>query len=392
MKIICKDYRSKGGGSKACRFFVGAGGLCCYPNRIRCIQWLIKHQDKTSIQELLSHREFPEIPVKIKVEGRSGVPISIKPGGAMRYAEGLLKNLPWTYSFSQLYQCYVRCNRKWYFQYLKRVSTIIRPHWFPVGSAGHAVLEKYLNGLPMVAALNETANFEGEPVADEDPHYLFRLASVRAVCKAWALRHEGIKMRTEVYHEHPLLPMRGYVDGEEDTQEGDLEAWEHKFASGLGYKPIYRGQANYYFGLEPRLARVHINILKKASMSSYKPKKGERVEEYEDRIEKAIAADPSKWMEIHTIERDERELKDFSEFTLHLIDHLEEAKAAGYHINFFPRNYNECQGFIGDCEYLPICESGRLDPRFYTVEAGKGGRARDLEEKKRQDREEEGDA
>lgn len=380
MKIICQDYQRKKGGKKGCRFFLGAGGLCAFPQRIRCIQWLIRHQDETSINELLSHREFPEIPCRIKVIGRSGKQISIRPGGAMRYAEGLLKNLPWTYSFSQLYQCYMRCPRKWFLQYLKRVSTILKPHYFPVGSAGHAVLEKYLIGLPLEAALLETENFEGEPV--DDKHYLFRLASVRAVCKAWVARHDGLKMKTEVYHEHPLLPMNGYIDGEEETQEGDLEAWEHKFLGGLGYKPIQQAQANYYFGLEPRLDRVHINILKKASMSSHKPKAGEKLKAYEERIGVAIAKAPDRWMEIHTIERDDQRIKDFSEATLHIIDHLEEAKASGFHINFFPCNYNECAGFIGDCEYRHLCESGRLDPRYYTVEAGKGGRARDLEEAK----------
>jgi hypothetical protein len=381
VKVICGDYQRRRGGRKGCRHFIGAGGLCTIPNRVRCIQWLLKHQDQTSIQELLSHSEFPAIPCKIKVIGRSGDQISIKPGAAMRYASGILKNLPWIYSFSQIYQCYLRCPRKWYLTYLKRVSPITKPHWFPVGSAGHAVLEKYADGLPIKAALEETRDFEDEQV--DDKYYLYRLASVRAACRAWADRHEGIRLKTEVYHSHPLLPMRGYVDGEEETQEGDLEAWEHKFTGGLGYKPIYRGQALFYFGIEARYTKVHINLVKKAAMNSFKPKAGQGVEAYEERIFKSIQADPSKWFEIHTIERNDREVEQFNLCTLQVIDQLETAKAACYHINYFPRNYNECHTFLGPCEFCDLCESGRLDPRFYVVEAGKGGRARDLEEHKR---------
>lgn len=379
MKIICKDYRKKEGG-KGCASFVGGGGLCCVPDRIRCIQWLLKHQDQTSIQELLSHKEFPEIPCNLRVQSRAGEWLHIEAGGAMRFAEGLLKELQWTYSFSQLWSCYVRCRRKWYLTYLKRVCKVEEAHWFPVGSAGHKVLERYLSGMPIAAAVNEVEEYEAKDIADK--YYSYRLAAVKASCRVWAEIHDGLRMRVEVFKRHPLLPMTGFCDGEEETQEGGLEAWEHKFAGSLDYKPLYGAQANFYFGLDPNLEAVNINILKKPSMAYQKPKAGESTKAYEARMYELMKAKPKEWFAIHRVEKNQRTLDSFNECTLYLIDELERARAANFNLSYFPRNYNECTAMYGNCEFLELCESGRIDPRIYIVEGGKGGRARDEEEDK----------
>jgi hypothetical protein len=364
--IFCKEYQQGEDKSSARCCSFTPPGLCSKPMRLRCIQWLVNHQNETSIEELLSHPEFGQIPVDLDVWGRYKRRIQIKAGEAMVWAKGLLRNLPGIYSFSQLFNCYQQCRRKWWLSYVKRVKTRQTPHYFVVGRAGHDILEHFCRGMPIEDAVKFANNHLSVDTGDANFHY--RIAGIKAVCRAWATVHPDLRGNTEVHYEHPMLPLQGYCDLEEPMQDGSKTLWEHKFAASLEYKPIYRAQSQFYFGMEPAASRTVINVLKKPNMRSFKPKNGEGLDDYENRVLDSILKNTSKWFACHMVERDEATMLRFNEEVLQLVDELEGARQGGWLPGFFPRSYSACKVMSMECEYLPLCESGRVDPKIYKVD------------------------
>ncbi|KPK66780.1 MAG: hypothetical protein AMS21_01100 [Gemmatimonas sp. SG8_38_2] len=366
--IFCTQYKQCEDGKAKCLYYSGLG-LCAKPHRLRCIQWLVNHQDQTSIEELLSHSEFAQIPVDLRVGNRLGTgEIELKKETLGHFAKSLLTKLPGVYSFSQIFGSYLKCRRCWYLEYVKRVKTLLTPHYFAVGSAGHLVLEKFLTGVPIQDAVRFTEEFADVETGGSNYHH--RLAGIRAVCRVWAERHPDLvgKGRTEVYHRHPLLPMRAFVDFEHDIDDG-VEMWEHKFASSLDYMPKYRAQSMFYHGLVENACRTVVNLIKKPDMRSNKPKRGESLEAYEERVYNVVLKDPRKWFSEITVEHSQSQMDDFNEQVLQVIDELEGCREKGWLQNLFPKNYGACKQMNMECKFMPLCESGRIDPTVYYVDS-----------------------
>lgn len=372
-KNPCRDWEPSPHNPKRCKYY-RSGGLCMIPGNLRCINWLVRNQKETSIEELLSFADFSRIDRKLAVTNTSGMLIKIGAGESAAFFKKLRDNLPWMYSFSQLLGSYGVCRRKWYWRYLKRVRTLETAAPLIVGSAGHKFLELWHSGKGAKKAMNACKRYAAQEC--DDKWFLARLRGIKALCRTYKNEPKNdITFETEYHAIHPNMPWHGYFDGRQNFKDSVL-AWEHKFTGKIEeVSASWRAQALFYFLLDPGVDTVMFNLFKKPDLRTrLKPQRDETLPDYERRLSETMAKDwPGPWHSRIAFNREAKsvELREFELGCFHLTAELELARDRGFPFSYFPCNTYACNMYHRDCEYKPLCQTGQLDPTIYEIAAGK---------------------
>lgn len=364
---MCRNYVKAGGGGK-CKHF-GPLGTCVLPWRFRCLEWLIRHPEETSVEEFFSHPEAKEVDRDMILTGRSGAEVCINPKSAPQAMEpgGLFDTFVFQkLSWSQI-ACFGRCPREWWLRYVKRIEPILGNHYFSVGKAGHVMAQSLMRGEEGYE--QEMNEFLDDKVNDEPEKYLARLYGVRGVVQAWAefaKLPDPVDVETEVHVYHPLLALHGYID----AVVGQVDGWELKFSASLEDSPSYHGQAAFYFAMHPTIERFIAQIFKKPNIRSWMPKKGESLDDLAARVKAAALREPDKWFASYPVHRDQADLLDLQAEMSSEIDRISDAKREIADYTKFPRRWSSCKLFGMKCGYLDICQSQRLDLNNFIVKPG----------------------
>lgn len=373
---ICTLRKPHPKNPRRCKYYRD-GGTCIVPGYYRCINWLARNQDLTSIEELLSHPDFTRIDRPIEVKSRTGEVVIVKEGKCAEFLAELHKHLTWTYSFSQLYSCYGVCRRKWYIRYVKRVVPIDQATPLVLGSAGHDVLAELHGGKPWKFARRKFDNYQQ---GNGDETLSLRMVGVKALCRAYNRMVDIRPLATERKATHVCLPLVGYFDGMEnaDTETNDAIVFEHKFVSSISELSEYwLAQASFYFFLDPCVKHIVLNLLRKPDLRMCRPKKGqtETVDEAYNRIYRQVC---EHWEDYHrtiVIERPSTfRMNRTNDEILQLVSELELARGNRFLVGYFPRNPYACKSWGRACEYLPLCQTGQCDLSRYTIECRPSGR------------------
>jgi hypothetical protein len=375
IKRLCEAHSQGNRPGKCSRYL--QGGYCILPGRVRCLEWLVRNQEETSIEELLSHPEFCKINRTLDVMTRTGTPIHIAQGKCDSFAHDLLRSLPWIYSYSQIWGCYNVCRYKWYLQYVKRIKRHGSPHYFVCGSFGHDLMQGIHLGEPWKEIKGLLADYTGKPC--DDKHYLTRLRGIRALARAY----HKFNSKTHDYktvekrYQSALLPIQAYFDGEEywDLEDGKANViWEHKFAGDPTMKLDWEYQARFYLCVKPEAHSVFFNAFRKPNLRSFPLKKGEALGAYEKRLFETMVKNWDHWHKVYKIERNAAKDQWMADASVFLISELEQARKERFPIRWFPKNPKSCKAGYTQCEYCELCDMDRFDPTLYYVETGPSGR------------------
>jgi hypothetical protein len=232
------------------------------------------------------------------------------------------------------------CPRKWAFRYAYHLDPPDgRPLWAYVGSAFATARAKI------------DAGQEWEIPDDvEDEVERIKLGAVMKGYMQLPKMVDKSEVRVETLLDGDRgLWLLGYLDG---ITENETTIYEWKFTAMPANWNILtvHMQGAAYLHAVPKAEMLILALAKKPSR--FKPRKGESIEEFKERLESEVLKDHKKWFSFKTFKREEFDVAGTID---QMLTHYQDSQDALVTHTFYP-NYGACDNFSG-CEWKAYCKT-----------------------------------
>jgi len=300
------------------------------------------------------------------------------------------KRTSWSYSSLKLFR---KCKRKFYWQYILRLSPRREPSALVISSAIHEALAKWYSSkrasMKRISAniittvqkkAEENINFYDQ---DEYDDLIVTLNTLQGILTAYAELYADdsqlwklTKKNVETWFSVNLGPFdfKGRIDLL-PTVKGKLLVVDHKIVSRIGESYVERlpldGQLRgYILGVSPKrkVSKVVYNLIRKCKL---RQKSQESLKEFTERIRRDYLNRPDFYFQRETLRFSKSDVEAF-EYDLRKT-HAEFAWLVNHSIDpldprDWPCNDAMCDEYFRTCEYFPLCTQGldRGTARLYT--------------------------
>lgn len=287
-----------------------------------------------------------------------------------RCVEYMKANEP-TMSYSAL-RDYVTCPRKYYYSVIRGLQLLNPPVRLMAGKIMSECLDQIHASSPTskyTEILNKYKEQYSDPKADPEKVYNLELCRIEGFLRAYVLmpvsEEKGItqyEFRWKKREGYPVI--HGYMDLARDLDGEGGYGYEFKYSGNDNWgKFVVAGQLGTYF-LGTNLERITLRILK---VPGIKPKRGEKTDEYIDRVQEEVSGSSKEYVRDFSYWRNEFDLDALADKYKMLANEIYERLRVGERAFYLTEN----QDAHFRCDYLNICESGVISEQLYTKREGR---------------------
>lgn len=252
------------------------------------------------------------------------------------------KRTPEKYISISRIKLWEECQRHWAFRYFWKIDPPMTPKWKPLGRAFAMCRAKIDQGQPWEIP---------DDVTDDLDRIRLR-AVLRGYSKLPRMAETNEDQLSRLMPGIPGLYLLGYLDGLSDTQK---TIYEWKYAAGPeGYNTLsMQIQGGGYFHLVPKAESLMICVARKPSRT--KPRKGETIMDFEQRLNDDIEARPNYYFTFKKFLRSEFDIPNILDQLETRYRETEIAIKSPVASTFWP-NYSACSNWSG-CDFASFCKT-----------------------------------